>query len=164
MTYFPGLLKKEQEALEAAFDWNKDIYSEQKEDESIPAQELSLLECLPPQYPYDRHFAERFMKAMTDAAYKIKHEGGECLSCVAEEFAFYTLLETAKTFLEEKGETDFERLDLFAENIFEDNDFLRLFNKDIDGFDNDESLALKMGYAHLQFQNWFTPFRSANVP
>jgi hypothetical protein len=116
-----------------------------------PAGELTLLRRLPRKYlpRCGPEFVQRFAATLTTVAWKLaepNHVYG--LACTAEDVALKIILDLARERL-----ADDEQFEDLAEELFEDDTFLMLWDPALDGAE--ERLP---GAANLAFADWFEPF------
>ena len=107
---------------------------------------------------YDVGFLRRFLICLIVVGWKLRQDRIYMLACVAEELALWAIIRRAGGWLDQHDTTaDFSTLREFA---FEDEDFLYLFDRSMDGFAESEE-ADRFGVANLRFSDWFTPFGDA---
>jgi len=121
----------------------------------------AIVEALPRRYllAYTPIFAKQFSVCLVTVAWKLAQPGRVPLTCVAEELAAWALIEEAEQVLEEDGlEANF---DLFVDDLFEDTDFLILFDPKLDGLETAE-VGTYLGMGYVEFKDWFVPFDSGD--
>jgi hypothetical protein len=103
-----------------------------------PVADSAVAEALPRRYRlgYTPRFAQRFFVCLATVAWKLAQPGRVPLACVAEELAAWALIAEAESVLEEAGEAaDFGP---FVDALYEDTDFLILFDPKLDGLEVSE--------------------------
>ncbi len=108
---------------------------------------------------YTPLFARQFFICLVTVAWKLAQPHFTPLTCVAEELAAWALINEAVAILEEQGEE--ANFDLFIDDLYEDTDFLILFDPKLDGLDSSE-VGAYLGMGYLDFKDWFTPFGSGD--
>ncbi len=99
--------------------------------------------------------AKKFFVCVVSVAWKLGQPGWFQLACVAEELALHPIIKEATSFLEARGEeADFA---LFEDAVYEDMDFLILFDPSRDGLDQ-SAVGAHLGMGSLDIKDWFTPF------
>ncbi len=122
--------------------------------------------ALPSKYlrRYDGGFRRKFLVTLLTVGYKLALPDPPVpfLSCTAEELALHVLIEEASEGLKTEGiEPEFSE---FEDRAFQDDmDIEILYNMALDGIE-DTTIGDRMGYAHLQFGQWFEPFLNASTP
>jgi hypothetical protein len=120
-----------------------------------------IAEALPRCYllAYTPVFARQFFICLVTVAWKLAQPERVPLTCVAEELAAWALIEEAEQVLAEKGqESDFG---LFTDDLYEDTDFLILFDPQLDGIAT-SAVGAYLGMGYLGFKDWFVPFGSGD--
>jgi hypothetical protein len=80
------------------------------------------------------------------------------VGCVAEELALFALILQAQVFLDLRElANDEQAWSDFRDLVFEDEDFLFLFNPELDGIEETE-WAREHAVFGLKFNEWFQPF------
>ena len=136
-------------------------YSEIEEGD-LPFAESSLGFFLPRKHRlrYEPLFAKRFFTCILVVAWKLAqaHPPEPLLACTAEELALRALITQAVSVLElQELDHDFGP---FEDVAFEDLDHEILYAPELDGVETGKS-AKALGYAFLEFDSWFRPFKSA---
>ena len=122
--------------------------------------------ALPSKYlhRYDGGFRRKFLVTLLTVGYKLAQSEppAPLLSCAAEELALHVLIEEASEGLRAQGiEPDFSE---FEDRVFQDDmDIAILYDMALDGIE-DAAVGDSMGYANLQFDQWFEPFLNASTP
>lgn len=119
---------------------------------------------LPSRYEhyYDGRFARDWATAVAVVGWKLAQPGELTLACVAEELALFALIRQAQTLLDLHEEENNERAwSDFRDLAFEDEDFLFLFNPELDGIEETE-WARQHAVVGLAFNEWFQPFDPAS--
>jgi hypothetical protein len=81
---------------------------------------------------------------------------------VAEELALFALIRQAQVLLDlREAESDEQVWSDFRDGVFEDEDFLFLFNPELDGIEESE-WARQHAVVGLRFSEWFQPFDAAS--
>jgi hypothetical protein len=115
---------------------------------------------LPQRYEqyYDGRFARDWATTVAVVGWKFAQPGKVVLAWVAEELALIALIRQAQVLLDlreaandEQASSDFRGL------VFEDEDFLFLFNPEFDGIEETE-WARQNAVFGLKFSEWFRPF------
>jgi hypothetical protein len=105
---------------------------------------------------FDAGFARCFLVCLVAVAGKLADRDPHVLGSVAEEMALAAILDEAEAILETSGgHADMRAV---AQSAFQDADFEILFNPELDGLEEDESIA-HLALTNLRFKDWFTPFR-----
>jgi hypothetical protein len=115
---------------------------------------------LPPRYEqyYNGRFARDWTTTVCVVGWKLAQSGDLTLACVAEELALFALIRQAQVLLElREEESDEQAWSDFRDLAFEDEDFLFLFNAELDGIEETE-WARQHAVFGLKFNEWFTPF------
>jgi hypothetical protein len=115
---------------------------------------------LPPRYEhyYDGRFARDWLATITVVGWKLGQPGRVELSCVAEELALWALVQQAEVQLEIAGEQSAaDAWGDFRDLAFEDEDFLWLYDPEMDGIEESE-WAREHAVVNLKFADWFKPF------
>jgi hypothetical protein len=90
--------------------------------------------------------------------WKLAPPGNGALACAAEEGALFALIRHAQLLLELRELQNDERAwSDFRDLVFEDEDFLFLFNPEFDGIEESE-WAREHAVVGLKFNEWFQPF------
>jgi hypothetical protein len=119
---------------------------------------------LPDRYAhhYGQGFGRRWTVTVVTVGWKLGQPRRVRLSCVAEELALNALVEHAKFHLELHGIPDSERgWDDFYEWAFEDEDWRYLFDRSMDGIEDDPDIQQKFALVNLEFPKWFEPFAAS---
>lgn len=120
---------------------------------------LFLSEALPDRPVYVERYtpllAKEFLICVIAVAGKLTSRVEIQLASVAEEMALYALIEHASG---PSGEEEFD-FDDFIDEVFEDTDFLYLFDSERNGIQVTPAQKT-LGTANLDFENWFRPFRA----
>lgn len=122
-----------------------------------PATDSAIAHALPRRYllDYTPTFAKQFFVCLVTVAWKLAQPGRVPLACVAEELAAWALIEEAELVLEEEGvAADFGP---FTDDLYEDTDFLVLFDPKLDGLESSE-VGAYLGMGYLEHKDWFVPF------
>ncbi|MGC0239617.1 hypothetical protein [Arthrobacter sp. SD76] len=53
---------------------------------------------------------------------------------------------------------------MLEERLFEDTDSDLLYQNAMDGFESDQGLNMQLGFAPMNFEDWFKPFSDASAP
>jgi len=115
---------------------------------------------LPSRYEqyYDGRFARDWMTTVAVVGWKLAQRGEVTLACVAEELALFALIRQARVLLDlGERESDEQAWSDFRDLVFEDEDFLFLFNPELDGIEETE-WAHQHAVVGLKFNEWFQPF------
>jgi hypothetical protein len=115
---------------------------------------------LPSRYEqyYDGRFARDWATSVAVVGWKLAQPGDATLACVAEELALFALIRQAQVLLElRESDSDEDAWGDFRDRIFEDEDFLFLFNPEFDGIEATE-WARQHAVVGLKFSEWFQPF------
>jgi len=119
---------------------------------------------LPSRYEqyYDGRFARDWTTTVAVVGWKLAQPGEVTLACVAEELALFALIRQARMLLDlrERG-SDEQAWSDFHDLVFEDEDFLFLFNPELDGIEETE-WARQHAVVGLKFNEWFQPFDPAS--
>lgn len=110
---------------------------------------------------YTPVFVKSFAVAVISVGLKMAVGGELVLASVAEEMAMAAILEHANDAVEIAESTttcNGDRVDDFAEGVFEDQDFRLLFSEEYDGIET-SPVAAEMRMANVRFEEWFQPFR-----
>jgi hypothetical protein len=119
---------------------------------------------LPSRYEhyYDGRFARDWTTTVAVVGWKLAQPGEVALACVAEELALFALIRQAQVLLDlRERETDEQAWSDFRDLVFEDEDFLFLFNPEFDGIEETE-WAREHAVVGLKFSEWFRPFEPAS--
>jgi hypothetical protein len=119
---------------------------------------------LPSRYEhyYDGRFARDWTTTVAVVGWKLGQPGDVVLACVAEELALSALIRQAQVLLDlREHESDEQAWSDFRELVFEDEDFLVLFNPELDGIEETE-WARQHAALGLRFSEWFQPFDPAS--
>ena len=122
-----------------------------------PVADSTVAGFLPRRYlaRYTPVFLKRFVVCLITVAWKLAQPGRVPLACVAEELAAWALIREAGRVLEERDEAaDFG---LFTDDLYEDTDFLILFDPRLDGLESSE-VGAYLGMGYLGLKDWFVPF------
>ncbi|MER5558798.1 hypothetical protein ABT071_09315 [Streptomyces sp. NPDC002506] len=138
------------------------------EDEATVAEcerPLWHLEDLPERYAlqYDVLFARRFLVTVIAMTTRFTNGSFHQLGCVAEELALKMLLDAASASLDLFGLLDDgvkAALDAFAESVYEDADYMWLYDESMDGID-ESPVGEALGIAPMSISSWFTPFNES---
>jgi hypothetical protein len=115
---------------------------------------------LPSRYEqyYDGRFARDWATAVAVVGWKLAQPGDIALACVAEELALFALIRQAQVLLGlHEAASDEQAWSDFRDLVFEDEDFLFLFNPQLDGIEGTE-WARQHAVVGLKFSEWFQPF------
>jgi hypothetical protein len=119
---------------------------------------------LPSRYEhyYDGRFARAWTTTVAVVGSKLGQPGDLTLACVAEELALYALIRQAQVLLDlREAENDEQAWSDFQDRVFEDEDFLFLYNPELDGIE-ETKWAREHGVVGLKFSKWFRPFDPAS--
>jgi hypothetical protein len=119
---------------------------------------------LPARYEhyYDGRFARAWATCVAVVGWKLAQPRDAVLACVAEELAVFALIRQAQVLLDlREVENDEQAWSDFRDLVFEDEDFLVLFNPELDGIEETE-WARQHAVVGLKFREWFRPFDSAS--
>lgn len=119
---------------------------------------------LPQRYEhyYDGRFARDWTTTVAVVGWKLAQPGDVTLACVAEELALFALIRHAEVLLDlRENESDEQAWSDFRDRVFEDEDFLFLFNPELDGIEETE-WARQHAVVGLKFIEWFQPFDPAS--
>jgi len=164
---FQKLTEQQKQALYMSMDYLYDKYLEDLAAlscERVDFNETFIATALPPQFGscYNYLFAKKFFACFVAAMERIRNSDHP--RCVAEEMAVKQILEHAISMTEDGESTDKESVrDIidglcdFEEALFEDEDFLFLWDGAFDGIE----YIKKLGMANMQFSKWFAPFRQS---
>jgi hypothetical protein len=106
---------------------------------------------------YTPLFAKQFLTCLLTVAWKLTSKEKIVLASVAEEMALHALIQNAQG---PTGEEEFD-FDDFIDEVFEDTDFLWLFDAEFNGIQHTPAQAT-LRTANLDFDDWFRPFRDAS--
>lgn len=157
------------------------VAAEERADDITEGHADVLAEALPPlvHTTAATEFCARFRRCYVDLAERITAadtpgDGWPFLAhCVGEEVALADILATAADDHDsghfddlyadeiEQLTTDPERdtdFDHYEDALFKDTDFKVLWSPHLDGIEDDETVAARLGYANLQPSRWFLPF------
>lgn len=157
------------------------VAAEERADDIAEGRIDVLAEALPPlvHATATPEFCARFRRCYVDLAEWITAadtpgDGWPFLAhCVGEEVALADVLATAADDHDsghfddlyageiEQLTTDPERdtdFDYYEDALFKDTDFKVLWSPHLDGIEDDETIAARLGYANLQPSRWFLPF------
>lgn len=119
---------------------------------------------LPPRYlpKYTSKFLKQFAVCIITVAWKLAQPKPPILASIAEELAAWTILTTAQVHIELAQEVNHKQTieDLFGsfiDMLFEDTDFLFLFDPEHDGIET-TTVGQMLGMTSLAFADWFRPF------
>jgi len=119
--------------------------------------------CLPPHYQarYTLSFCTRFLEAIKTAAAKLgaTKSAWKRLNSVAEEMAAYGILQLADGMWATPRPSFHDAWGDVIEEVFEDLDFRHLWDPAADGI-QDSPIGQCQGIVHLNFDEWFLPFRA----
>jgi hypothetical protein len=119
---------------------------------------------LPSRYEqyYDGRFARDWTTTVAVVGWKLAQPSEVTLACVAEELALFALIRQARMLLDlGERESDEQAWSDFRDLVFEDEDFLFLFNPELDGIEETE-WAREHAVVGLKFSEWFRPFDPAS--
>jgi hypothetical protein len=119
---------------------------------------------LPSRYEhyYDGRFARGWATTVAVVGWKLAQPGDVILACVAEELALFSLIRQAQVLLDlRETENDEQAWSDLSDLVFEDEDFLFLFNPELDGIEETE-WAREHAVVGLKFDEWFLPFDAAS--
>jgi hypothetical protein len=119
---------------------------------------------LPSRYEqyYDGRFARDWTTTAAVVGWKLAQPGEVTLACVAEELALFALIRQARMLLDlRERESDEQAWSDFRDLVFEDEDFLFLFNPEFDGIEETE-WARQHAVVGIKFNEWFRPFDPAS--
>jgi hypothetical protein len=119
---------------------------------------------LPARYEqyYDGRFARDWTTTVAVVGWKLAQPCDVTLACVAEELALFELIRQAQVHLDlREAENDEQAWSDFRDLVFEDEDFLFLFNPELDGLEETE-WARQHAIVGLKFSEWFLPFDPAS--
>lgn len=105
---------------------------------------------------YSPLFAKQFLVCLITVAAKLTSGRPFTLASVAEEMALYAIIENTEV---DEVEYDF---DDFIDEVFEDTDFLFMFEEDTNGIQH-TPIQKALGSANLDFEHWFRPFRDEDA-
>jgi hypothetical protein len=164
--YGDALPESHREALrEAAVTYLDECFSAIADGE--PGQgyaDTSIGSYLPSRYEhyYDGRFARDWTTTVAVVGWKLAQPGHVTLACAAEELALYALIRQAQVLLDlREEENDEQAWSDFRDLAFEDEDFLFLFNPELDGIEETE-WAREHAVVGLKFSEWFRPFDPAS--
>jgi hypothetical protein len=90
--------------------------------------------------------------------WKLAQPADVTLACVAEELALFALIRQAQVLLDLRElENDKQAWSDFRDLVFEDEDFLFLFNPELDGIEETDR-AREHAVVGLKFNEWLKPF------
>jgi hypothetical protein len=115
---------------------------------------------LPQRYEqyYDGRFARDWATTVAVVGWKLAQPGDVALACVAEELALFALIRQAQVLLDlREEENDDQAWSDFRDLAFADEDFLFLFNPELDGIE-ETGWARQHAVVGLKFNEWFRPF------
>ena len=119
---------------------------------------------LPQRYEhyYDGRFARDWATTVAVVGWKLAQPSDVTLACVAEELALFALIRQAQVLLDLRElENDEQAWSDFRDLVFEDEDFLFLFNPEFDGIEETD-WAREHAVVGLKFNEWFRPFDAAS--
>lgn len=119
---------------------------------------------LPSRYEqyYDGRFARDWATTVAVVGWKLAQPDNVTLACVAEELALFALVRHGQVLLDlRESENDGQAWSDFRDLVFEDEDFLFLFNPELDGIEETE-WARQHAVFGLKFNEWFRPFDPAS--
>ena len=119
---------------------------------------------LPSRYEqyYDSRFARDWATTVAVVGWKLAQPNEVTLACVAEELALFALIRQAQVLLDlRESESDEQAWSDFRDLVFEDEDFLFLFNPEFDGIEETE-WARQHAVVGLKFSEWLRPFDPAS--
>ena len=138
----------------------------------VPITETSLAALMPRRFipRYDLVFVERLAQTSADFTERLEwaREDGlvpyaNFLNSVAEEMLMSQVIQFAMAGA--MSEEQIDHLEALQELSFEDRDFEWLYDLSQDGVVDDPEVSRFAGFANLNFEDWFKPFRkSAQVP
>ncbi|GGG68801.1 hypothetical protein GCM10011374_36510 [Kocuria dechangensis] len=131
---------------------------------------------LPPRFSphYDVGFIRRFLTVAVDLGHQLR-SGGQVpqetdsvdmafghdgkVSCVAQELALHLVLNRVEV-LNDLYELNLEDgwREAVYEILFYDDDYVMLFDRSMDGFEDDAALVSLTGMTDMRLEHWFTPF------
>jgi hypothetical protein len=115
---------------------------------------------LPQRYEqyYDGRFARDWATTVAVVGWKLAQLDKVVLACVAEELALFALIRQAQLLLDmREAASDEQAWSDFRDLVFEDEDFLFLFNPEFDGIE-ETAWARQHAVVGLKFNEWFRPF------
>lgn len=117
-----------------------------------------LPECYEAKYN-NLHFLKNWMVTLTTVGWKLAQAEPLPPSNVAEELAFYVIIQGARTHLEiheidDKAAT--QALSLLIEEALEDTDFLVLYNDELPPAE----IQAEFRFTPVEFEHWFEPFNT----
>jgi hypothetical protein len=117
-------------------------------------------EHLPRQYAarYDHRFARKLLACVMTIAWKLWSPDHHRPACLGEELALEAIISTTEGVLSWRPGTD--DLDMLREVVFEDTDFMFLFNPKYDGIQDDPTIQAVMPMSGMDFDDWFKPWHS----
>jgi hypothetical protein len=116
---------------------------------------------LPERYAHHcgQGFARRWTVTVVTVGWKLGQPQEVRLSCVAEELALNALVGHARVNLDLHGIPDSARgWDDFYDLAFEDEDWRYLFDRSMDGIEDDPEAQRELMLVNLEFPKWFEPF------
>ena len=116
---------------------------------------------LPERYAHHYHqgFGRRWTVTVVTVGWKLGQPRRVRLSCVAEELALNALVQHARAHLDLPGTPDSARdWDDFYEWAFQDEDWRYLFDRSMDGIEDDPEAQRAFDLVNLEFPKWFEPF------
>ena len=102
--------------------------------------------------------AFKLLTTLLNIIYKFYNKKRLILGNLAEEIIFFTVIENAKELAKDKNITT-EAIDDYADSIFQDTDFLFLYEHKYDGIELTET-GEEMGITSLAASEWFKPFNN----
>ncbi len=131
-------------------------------DRGRPFDETRLAKYLPRQFLAHYHpaFAKRFLVAFLTVTWKLKDPSGvHVCANQAEELALYALIQATQDALP----LEIDDLSAFQEAVYEDSDFLFLFDPAMDGIA--QALApVDPSITAYDVKDWFEPFNDRDRP
>lgn len=141
-----------------------DDFAHNERDELEAVADTTLAWHLPPHYlpKYSHQFLKQFSVCIITVAWKLTQPKPAVLSSLAEEIAAWAILTTAQVHIELAQEVNHKQTieDLFGsfiDMLFEDTDFLFLFDQEYDGIEN-TTVGQMLGMTSLAFADWLRPF------
>ena len=111
---------------------------------------------------YDGRFARAWATTVAVVGWKLGQPGDLTLACLAEELALFALIRQAQVLLDLREVVNDEQAwSDFQDRVFEDEDFLFLFDPELDGIEETE-WAREHAVVGLKFSEWFRPFDPAS--
>ena len=120
-----------------------------------------VLDALPERFThrYDSRFARSFLVAAIMVTGRLTQKRWASPACVAEALALHVLIERARAFLEMLDLLDGDAIENlysgFEDVAFDDVDHEWLYQRELDGFEDDSDFTTRMRVANMRVEAWF---------